>query len=768
MSTRDKLNILMVDDQPARLLTYEAILSDLEENLIKATSGREALEHLLKTEIAIVLVDVSMPVIDGFELAATIRQHPRYQKAAIIFVSAVCLTDLDRLKGYEVGAVDYIPVPVIPEILRAKVSVFAELYRKTRQLEELNQELERRVAERTAELQQLLALTDTALEYLALDDLLPALLERVQAVLSVDNVALLLLDADRQTLRVQAARGPEEAAAAQVVVPVGQGFAGRIAASRAPLIVEDLATFPVVNPFLAKRLRAAVGVPLLLDGHVLGVLHVGTTQPHTFSAHDVQLLQLVASRVALAIDRAQLFEVEQTERVEAEAALARAQVSESRYQRLMEANIIGIAVEDAERTVEANDAYLRLLGYTREDLVAGRLSRAAVTPPEYLAETQRILQEALTTGACEPMERKFVRQDGSWVPALVGTVLLEPDPVRFVSFVLDLSERERLQRDREAAHASELALREVNHQMDQLLATAAHDLRSPVTSATIGVELAQSCIRHLAVAVAPQSGSDRLPSQSNDTAVALDAMEHANQAVERLSRLISRLFDVALARTGKLELRPVACDLATLVCEYTEAQRALTPERSIRLDLPAGVEAPVVADADRIGQVVTNLLSNALKYSPADRPVDIELAVVERQVRVAVRDEGSGLPQEEQDRVWEAFHRVPGIEAQGGTRDSLGLGLYICKTIVEHHGGTVGVESVKGEGSTFWFTLPLAGPSVEMSGALHAIWETPRRYSGNAPDNPSCEPALTEERYVREAISRTRSRGDQARSGRRR
>jgi signal transduction histidine kinase len=153
MSTSDTVNILMVDDQPSKLLSYEAILADLHVRLIKATSGREALEQLLKTEIAIVLMDVSMPEIDGFELAAMIRQHPRYTKTAIIFVSAVRLTDLDRLKGYEVGAVDYIPVPVIPEILRAKVSAFAELFRTTRQLEELNHELERRVEERTAALE---------------------------------------------------------------------------------------------------------------------------------------------------------------------------------------------------------------------------------------------------------------------------------------------------------------------------------------------------------------------------------------------------------------------------------------------------------------------------------------------------------------------------------------------------------------------------------------------------------------------------------------
>src|SRR4051794_32579053 len=153
MNDQDKVNILLVDDQPGKLLTYEAILGGLGENLLKATSGREALEHLLKSEIAVVLVDVCMPDLDGFQLAAMIREHPRFQKTAMIFISAIHLTDMDRLRGYEMGAVDYVPVPVIPEVLRAKVKVFAELYRKTRQLERVNAELEVRVLARTSELE---------------------------------------------------------------------------------------------------------------------------------------------------------------------------------------------------------------------------------------------------------------------------------------------------------------------------------------------------------------------------------------------------------------------------------------------------------------------------------------------------------------------------------------------------------------------------------------------------------------------------------------
>ena len=154
MTAGEKVNILMVDDQPAKLLSYEVILADLGENLIKARSASDALNILLKTNVAVVLMDVSMPDVDGFELAELIRQHPRFQQTAIIFISGVHLSDSDRIQGYRRGAVDYISVPVVPEVLRARISVFVDLYRKTRMLESLNRELELRVEERTSELRK--------------------------------------------------------------------------------------------------------------------------------------------------------------------------------------------------------------------------------------------------------------------------------------------------------------------------------------------------------------------------------------------------------------------------------------------------------------------------------------------------------------------------------------------------------------------------------------------------------------------------------------
>src|SRR5579859_6277619 len=156
MPLKEKVNILMVADQPARLLSYEAMLRELDENLIQATSGKEALERLLKNDVAVVLMDVSGSQHDGFELANAIRRQPRLQRTAIIFISDAHLTDLD--KSYEHGAVDYISVPVVPELLRAKVRIFSELHRKTQELETMRDsalELERMVDERTAALHRL-------------------------------------------------------------------------------------------------------------------------------------------------------------------------------------------------------------------------------------------------------------------------------------------------------------------------------------------------------------------------------------------------------------------------------------------------------------------------------------------------------------------------------------------------------------------------------------------------------------------------------------
>src|SRR5262249_21242735 len=179
--------------------------------------------------------------------------------------------------------------------------------------------------------------------------------------------------------------------------------------------------------------------------------------------------------------------------------------------------------------------------------------------------------------------------------------------------------------------------------------------------------------------------------------------------VQRLERLVNDLVEVSRIHAGKLELHLEPVDIAALVRHIVEDQQAVS-SREIRLHLSASQLDPVVADADRIEQVLTNFLTNALKYSPADQPVEMGLEVEEQQVRVWVRDGGPGIPEVEQEHIWERFHRVPGIQVQSGSGIGLGLGLSISREIIAPHQGQTGVESELGAASTFCFPLPRPRP----------------------------------------------------------
>lgn len=402
----------------------------------------------------------------------------------------------------------------------------------------------------------------------------------------------------------------------------------------------------------------------------------------------------------------------------AETALARALASEARFQRLEQSGIIGITVGDGHTILEANDAFLHMIEYTHEDVIAGAPSweALAVPDPYQLAATEMAVAEALATGACQPFEKEYVRKDGSQMPALVGLVLLEREPLRLMSIVLDRSDQQRLERERNDAEAHALAVAEVNRHMDEFFVTAAHDIRSPVTALQGNLQVAQRRFGRLqaaalqpepdlarGVATGPQDGS-----REAQLAALGESLQMANQSAERLKRVVNLLFDVAQARAGTLTLRPATIDLAQLVRERVEDARAAARGRDIRVELPEEIPVWVAADAERLNQVLANYLNNALKYSAWEKPVIARLEVTGRFVVVSVQDEGPGLSWGEQSRVWEMFHQAPGVTVRSSTSGGLGLGLHICKRIVELHGGRVGVESVEGEGSIFWFSLTLA------------------------------------------------------------
>jgi signal transduction histidine kinase/PAS domain-containing protein len=282
--------------------------------------------------------------------------------------------------------------------------------------------------------------------------------------------------------------------------------------------------------------------------------------------------------------------------------------------------------------------------------------------------------------------------------------------------ILLVIERERLKREWIEAHSSELALREANRRFDEFLSLASHELRTPLAGIKGNIQLA---LRRLATLK-----SGRLPEMS----VLLEKLDRiqeflreAEQRVNVQNRMISDLLDVSRIQANKLELVLGPCSLETVVRQAVTDQRYTTPTRPILLRTPADQPLTVIGDADRLGQVIHNYLSNALKYSPADQPVTVVIEKVQAVARVSVIDRGPGLPPEEQKCVWERFYRAKGIPAHGSASPGLGLGLHICQMIVEAHHGSFGLESTPGQGSTFWFSLPLV-PSLP----------PPREQSSNA------------------------------------
>ncbi|HEV2461414.1 MAG TPA: ATP-binding protein [Ktedonobacterales bacterium] len=607
-----------------------------------------------------------------------------------------------------------------------------------------------------AQLQALQALTDTALSHLALDDLLPELLGRLTAVMGVDQVGIFLLDADGRTLTLRAGHGLLEAAPGHDQFAMGQGLPGRIAARRASLIVNAPSAddFDGAPPLLRERLRSAAGVPLLVEdptedqaasqlaSRLVGVLVVGSVTPCRFTEADVQLLQRAADRIALAIDRARLYAAEQDARRQAEAALARAQASEAeareraeRLRIILETMADGVAVYDVDgRPLQLiNRAYCELVAVERAPAEFETLPspdrarllqvrdavRGAPLPFAQNPVGRALGGETVTGPSADIRLRAF---DGRELEVNASAAPLRDGDGRVAGVVLvlrDMTERNRLAREREAARADELTAREASRRLEAFLATAAHDLRTPLAAAVGYLGLAQRACDQL-VAAAQAVQDEASAALARQAAAVRYRLEDADQSTARLTRLLTLLFDTAAIRTGQLALHRALCDLAALVGEQVGALQVAAPERTIRLHKPeeGSQPIPVEADADRIAQVVMNYVTNALKYSPPDQPVEVEVAARGSWARLAVRDAGPGIPKAERARVWELFHRAPGVVAPGGgtsggpSDGSLGLGLYICQAIITAHGGRVGVTSAVGRGSTFWFTLPLSGPPV--------------------------------------------------------
>jgi PAS domain S-box-containing protein len=364
------------------------------------------------------------------------------------------------------------------------------------------------------------------------------------------------------------------------------------------------------------------------------------------------------------------------------------QYSERKLRSLVESNVLGVVVADVDgRVYEVNERVAQMVGYSKDELLSRTFNWQQLVPPDAHEAQAQMTKTLLSTGVVPPQEGEYLRKDGSRLPVLAAATLLDQERRLGLGVILDISERRAAERRKQ-----------------EFLSMVSHELRTPLTSIMGFIDLALLY-------------SDLFPRPHSPEAEKLlgkmeTGLKRAMRQVEIETRLVEELLEVTRLEMHKFELSLQPENLVTIVQETVANQQQAARTRQIELVLPPDEVVPVLADAGRVGQVLTNYLTNALKYAPLDQVVLVNLVVEASSARVSVRDQGPGLTEEQQQRVWEQFYQVaaPGHQGPDG---GLGLGLAIAQAIVEQHQGQVGVESAPGRGSTFWFTLPLAAGLIQ-------------------------------------------------------
>jgi signal transduction histidine kinase len=542
--------------------------------------------------------------------------------------------------------------------------------------------------ESTRRLAQLQSVTDAALAHLDLDELLAELLERIRTSLDVDTAAILLLDADRDELVARAAVGIEEEVERGVRIPVGVGFAGRVAAERRAVILPDVDHAHILNPILLdKGIKSMLGVPLHVAGAVIGVLHVGTLVPREFTADDVELLQLVADRSAVAIDRARLYESERMHRRRIERVQA---VTDVALAHLAFDDLMDALLRRTREILEADTCAVLLLDRDTNELVA----RAAVGLEEEVEAGVRVPMGAGFAGRVASGRRAIVLRDvdtaNVWNPILrekgiksmLGVPLILHDDVTGVLHVGTLVHREfspddiellQLVGERVAIAIERTKLHEDMVRLDQMklnfVAIASHELRTPATS-VYGI---LTTLRARGDALMPE--------------VREELEETAWHQSDRLRRLIEQLLDLSRLDAKAIEVQP-----EPLVLERT-LKDVVNGGDDVVVDVDPALA--VVADPLVIERVVSNLVRNARQHGRP--PVRVSAEQRDRHLRITVTDRGEGVPEDLVPRLFERFEHGAG----GGT----GLGLAIARAYAQAHGGDLYYEA--GEtGARFDLLLP--------------------------------------------------------------
>ena len=537
---------------------------------------------------------------------------------------------------------------------------------------------------------RLQSVTDAALAHLRLDELLAALLDRTRQILEVDTCAILLLDEDTNELVARAALGIEEEVEQGVRVPVGGGFAGRIAAEKRPVILDDVDHAHVLNPILREKgIKSMLGVPLVVEGEVRGVLHVGSLHLRDFQKDEVELLQLVADRAALAIEHARLFEAERAarERIEhvqavTDAALAHLEVNEllnvllPRIRDILRTDTCAVLLLDEETNELVARAALGI-----EEEVGVRIPVGAGFAGRVADEARPMVIDVDEYPVYNPILREKQLKSMVGVPLLVRGASLGVLHVGTLTpriFTRDEVELLQLVAERVAIAIERAQLHEELIQLDQLklnfVAIASHELRTPATS-VYGV------LKTL---------FERGPDLNEELREEL--LRVGVEQGERLRSLLEELLDLSRldARAINVEPRPVV--LKSALADVVHG--ALASSDTIDLDVPDDLAA--VVDPLVLERVVSNLVANAVRYGAP--PIRIVAQQRDLHLRVAVEDAGPGVPKDLEGRIFDRF-------ARGGGESGHGLGLAIARAYAQAHGGDL-IYDARPSGARFELLIP--------------------------------------------------------------
>jgi len=452
------------------------------------------------------------------------------------------------------------------------------------------------------------------------------------------------------------------------------------------------------NPY---RVRTMLVAPMTIREQLVGLILLDYAgAEHHYTNQEVALAGAAAKLAAIVIERDRL--LRQREELRASESSLRT-INQQMTDLIALANDAIIVRTPTGVILSWNQGAEKLYGWTARRAVGQMIYELLQTrfPGSWKAMEAMLEQEGRWEG-----QLIHVRRDGKVVIVESRQVLVSDESGQITAALeinRDISDLERLTRERAEAYARELSLRATKERMDEFLGITSHELRTPLTTIKGNIQLAKLRLKH----ALREMGQVTEPAESELGEVEA-LLDRAVRQVNVQSRLIRDLLDISRIQAGRIELNLEPCDMAHIVREAVEDQRGSAPTRAIHIIMAEEETLPVIADAERISQVISNYLTNALKYSPIHCSVDVHLDRQENEARVMVRDEGPGLTPTEQQQIWERFYQAGGIPRQKGFSAGLGLGLYICKAIIEEHHGKIGVESTKGEGSTFWFTLPLA------------------------------------------------------------